>query len=439
MAILENFEEINMTVKIALLGFGTVASGVPFLLKENGEKIVQSAHSEIEVAKVLVKDEDEKNRLLAAGNDFNFVTNVDDILADKDVTIVVELMGRIEPAKTFITRALEAGKHVVTANKDLLAVHGAELLEIAKEHNVALYYEAAVAGGIPILRTLANSLASDKITRVLGVVNGTSNFMMTKMVEEGWSYDDALAEAQRLGFAESDPTNDVDGIDAAYKMVILSQFAFGMKVAFDDVAHKGIRNITPEDVAVAQDLGYVVKLVGSIEETPSGIAAEVTPTFLPKAHPLASVNGVMNAVFVESIGIGESMYYGPGAGQKPTATSVVADIVRIVRRLNDGTIGKDFNEYSRELVLANPEDVKANYYFSILAPDSKGQVLKLAEIFNAQDISFKQILQDGKEGDKARVVIITHKINKAQLENVSAELGKASEFDLLNTFKVLGE
>lgn len=439
MAILENFEETNMTVKIALLGFGTVASGVPFLLKENGEKINQSAHSEIEVAKVLVKDEDEKNRLLAAGNDFNFVTNVDDILSDQDITIVVELMGRIEPAKTFITRALEAGKHVVTANKDLLAVHGAELLEIAKEHNVALYYEAAVAGGIPILRTLANSLASDKITRVLGVVNGTSNFMMTKMVEEGWSYDDALAEAQRLGFAESDPTNDVDGIDAAYKMVILSQFAFGMKVSFDDVAHKGIRNITPEDVAVAQDLGYVVKLVGSIEETPSGIAAEVTPTFLPEAHPLASVNGVMNAVFVESIGIGESMYYGPGAGQKPTATSVVADIVRIVRRLNDRTIGKDFNEYSRDLVLANPEDVKANYYFSILAPDSKGQVLKLAEIFNAQDISFKQILQDGKEGDKARVVIITHKINKAQLENVSAELKKVSEFDLLNTFKVLGE
>ena len=387
----------------------------------------------------MVKDEDEKNRLLAAGKDFNFVTNVDDILSDQDITIVVELMGRIEPAKTFITRALEAGKHVVTANKDLLAVHGAELLEIAKANKVALYYEAAVAGGIPILRTLANSLASDKITRVLGVVNGTSNFMMTKMVEEGWSYDDALAEAQRLGFAESDPTNDVDGIDAAYKMVILSQFAFGMKVAFDDVAHKGIRNITPEDVAVAQDLGYVVKLVGSIEETPSGIAAEVTPTFLPKAHPLASVNGVMNAVFVESIGIGESMYYGPGAGQKPTATSVVADIVRIVRRLNDGTIGKDFNEYSRDLVLANPEDVKANYYFSILAPDSKGQVLKLAEIFNAQEISFKQILQDGKDGDKARVVIITHKINKSQLENVSAELKNVSEFDLLNTFKVLGE
>ncbi|EGD36323.1 homoserine dehydrogenase, partial [Streptococcus sanguinis SK150] len=435
----EIFKECFMSIKIALLGFGTVASGVPFLLKENREKIVQAAHSEIEVAKVLVKDDAEKDRLLAAGNDFNFVTNVEEILKDPEITIVVELMGRIEPAKTFITRALEAGKHVVTANKDLLAVHGAELLEIAQKQNVALYYEAAVAGGIPILRTLVNSLASDKITRILGVVNGTSNFMMTKMVEEGWSYEDALAEAQRLGFAESDPTNDVDGIDAAYKMVILSQFAFGMNVKFEDVGHQGIRHITPEDVAVAQDLGYVVKLVGSIEETPSGIAAEVAPTFLPKAHPLASVNGVMNAVFVESIGIGESMYYGPGAGQKPTATSVVADIVRISRRLNDGTVGKAFNEFSRELVLAKPEDVKSSYYFSILAPDSKGQVLHLAEIFNAEDISFKQILQEGTDGEKASVVIITHAVSKTQLENVTAKLKEVAEFDLLNTFKVLGD
>jgi len=413
-------------MKIAILGYGTVGSGVYDIIT-NGKT---EELDKIEVKSVFARSRD---KMHLATDDIN------EILNDEEISIVVECLGGLNPAYDFIKRSLENGKHVVTANKDLLAVHGAELLEIAQANKVALYYEAAVAGGIPILRTLANSLASDKITRVLGVVNGTSNFMMTKMVEEGWSYDDALAEAQRLGFAESDPTNDVDGIDAAYKMVILSQFAFGMKVAFDDVAHKGIRNITPEDVAVAQELGYVVKLVGSIEETPSGIAAEVTPTFLPKAHPLASVNGVMNAVFVESIGIGESMYYGPGAGQKPTATSVVADIVRIVRRLNDGTIGKDFNEYNRALVLANPEDVKANYYFSILAPDSKGQVLKLAEIFNAQDISFKQILQDGKEGDMARVVIITHKINKAQLENVSAELKKVSEFDLLNTFKVLGE
>ena len=428
-----------MSVKIALLGFGTVASGVPFLLKENGDKIFQAAQSEIEVAKVLVKDEEEKARLLAAGNDFNFVTNIDQIIEDAEVSIVVELMGRIEPAKTFITRALQAGKHVVTANKDLLAVHGAELIAIAKEHGVALYYEAAVAGGIPILRTLVNSLAADKVTRVLGVVNGTSNFMMTKMVEEGWSYEDALAKAQELGYAESDPTNDVDGIDAAYKMVILSQFAFGMNVQFDQVGHKGIRNITPEDVAVAQSLGYVIKLVGSTEETPSGLSAEVTPTFLPKAHPLAGVNGVMNAVYVESIGIGESMYYGPGAGQKPTATSVVADIIRIVRRLNEGTIGKAFNEYSRPVQLAKPEDVKSDYYFSIQTPDMKGQLLKLAQIFNQEDVSFKQVLQAGAKDSVARVVIITHQLNQTQLHHIIEKIDAEADFTLLNTFKVLGE
>ena len=428
-----------MSVKIALLGFGTVASGVPFLLKENHEKISQAAQSEIEVAKVLVKDEEEKARLLAAGHDYNFVTNVDEIIEDKDIAIVVELMGRIEPAKTFITRALQAGKHVVTANKDLLAVHGAELIAISKEHGVALYYEAAVAGGIPILRTLVNSLAADKVTRVLGVVNGTSNFMMTKMVEEGWSYEDALAKAQELGYAESDPTNDVDGIDAAYKMVILSQFAFGMNVQFDQVGHKGIRNITPEDVAVAQSLGYVIKLVGSIEETPSGLSAEVTPTFLPKAHPLAGVNGVMNAVYVESIGIGESMYYGPGAGQKPTATSVVADIIRIVRRLNEGTIGKAFNEYSRPVQLAKPEDVKSDYYFSIQTPDMKGQLLKLAQIFNQEDVSFKQVLQAGAKDSVARVVIITHQLNQTQLHHIIEKIDAEADFTLLNTFKVLGE
>ena len=428
-----------MSVKIALLGFGTVASGVPFLLKENHEKISQAAQSEIEVAKVLVKDEEEKARLLAAGHDYNFVTNVDEIIEDKDIAIVVELMGRIEPAKTFITRALQAGKHVVTANKDLLAVHGAELIAIAKEHGVALYYEAAVAGGIPILRTLVNSLAADKVTRVLGVVNGTSNFMMTKMVEEGWSYEDALAKAQELGYAESDPTNDVDGIDAAYKMVILSQFAFGMNVQFDQVGHKGIRNITPEDVAVAQSLGYVIKLVGSIEETPSGLSAEVTPTFLPKAHPLAGVNGVMNAVYVESIGIGESMYYGPGAGQKPTATSVVADIIRIVRRLNEGTIGKAFNEYSRPVQLAKPEDVKSDYYFSIQTPGMKGQLLKLAQIFNQEDVSFKQVLQAGAKDSVARVVIITHQLNQTQLHHIIEKIDAEADFTLLNTFKVLGE
>ena len=229
-----------MSIKIGLLGFGTVASGIPFLLKESGEKVLAASRDQLEIAKVLVKVTRKKNRLIAAGNDYNFVTNVDEILNDEEIQIVVELMGRIEPARTFITKALEAGKNVVSANKDLIATHGKELISLAQDKGVAFYYEAAVAGGIPILRTLANSLTSDKVTRILGVLNGTSNFMMTKMVDEGWSYEDALKTAQELGYAESDPTNDVEGIDAAYKAVILSQFGFGATIDFDDVTHKGI-------------------------------------------------------------------------------------------------------------------------------------------------------------------------------------------------------
>ncbi|MGF0111453.1 homoserine dehydrogenase [Streptococcus sp. SGI.013] len=428
-----------MAIKIGLLGFGTVASGIPFLLEENKDKIVAASKETLEIAKVLVKDEAEKDRLLSAGNHYNFVTNVDEILSDPEITIVVELMGRIEPAKTFITKALESKKHVVSANKDLIAVHGSELIALANKQGVAFYYEAAVAGGIPILRTLANSLTSDKVTRILGVLNGTSNFMMTKMVDEGWTYEDALKTAQELGYAESDPTNDVEGIDAAYKAVILSQFGFGMAIDFDAVSHKGISTITPDDVAVAQQLGYVIKLVGDIQETESGISAEVSPTFLPKDHPLASVNGVMNAVFVESIGIGESMYYGPGAGQKPTATSVVADIVRIARRLSDGNIGKSFNEYSRPAVLANPEDVKSDYYFSIITPDQQGQILRLAEIFNQENASFKQILQQKSNGKEAQVVIVTHRLSKTQLAAITEKLKSDADFKLLNSFKVLGK
>ena len=426
-----------MSIKIGLLGFGTVASGIPFLLKENGEKVFAASRDQLEIAKVLVKDDEEKDRLIAAGNDYNFVTNVDEILNDEEIQIVVELMGRIEPARTFITKALEAGKNVVSANKDLIATHGKELIALAQDKGVAFYYEAAVAGGIPILSTLANSLTSDKVTRILGVLNGTSNFMMTKMVDEGWSYEDALKTAQELGYAESDPTNDVEGYDAAYKAVILSQFGFGATIDFDDVSHKGITNISTDDVAVAQELGYVIKLVGDVREVESGISAEVSPTFLPKNHPLASVNDVMNAVFVESIGICESMYYGPGAGQKPTATSVLADIIRIARRLSDGNVGKPFNEFRRDLPLANPADVKSNYYFALDTPDEKGKILHLSEIFNSEDISFEQVLQQKANGTTARIVVITHAMSKTQLKAVTEKLEAAEDFTVVNTLKVL--
>lgn len=426
-----------MTVNIALLGFGTVASGIPFLLQENGDKISAAAGTKIRVAKILVRDEAEKQALLAQGHDYEFVTDVSDILTDASIGIVVELMGRIEPAKTFITQALQAKKHVVTANKDLLAVHGSDLLKVAADHGVALYYEAAVAGGIPILRTLAQSYTADKITKILGVVNGTSNFMMTKMVDEGWTYDEALAEASRLGYAESDPTNDVDGIDAAYKMVILSQFAFGMTIKYEDVRHEGIRHITPEDVTLAQKLGFVIKLVGEIVERPTGIYAEVVPTFLPKHHQLATVKGVMNAVFVESIGIGEAMYYGPGAGQKPTATSVMADIIQLAMSLSEGYPAPPFNTFVRETVYASKADLVDKYYFAIETEDKTGQLLKLAELFHAENVSFEQVFQEAIGDNLANIAIISHKMDLNQFDSLVDKIGQLDGFTLRNTIKVI--
>ena len=426
-----------MTINIALLGFGTVASGIPFLLQENGEKITSEAGTEIQIAKVLVRDDAEKDALLAKGHDFNFVTDISAILNDDTVDIVIELMGRIEPAKTFITQALQAKKHVVTANKDLLAVHGTDLLKVAKDNGVVLYYEAAVAGGIPILRTLANSYTADKITKILGVVNGTSNFMMTKMVDEGWTYDEALAEASRLGYAESDPTNDVDGIDAAYKMVILSQFAFGMTIKFEDVRHEGIRHITPEDVKLAQKLGFVIKLVGEIVERHSGIYAEVVPTFLPKNHQLATVNGVMNAVFVESIGINEAMFYGPGAGQKPTATSVVADVIELAKGINKGDVLPAFNTFTRETVYATKEDLVDKYYFAIETEDKAGQLLHLAELFHAENVSFEQVFQENIGDNRASIAIISHKMDLNQFDSLVEKISALNGFTLRNTIKVI--
>ncbi|MBR2763829.1 MAG: homoserine dehydrogenase [Pseudolactococcus laudensis] len=426
-----------MTINIALLGFGTVASGIPFLLKENGEKITAQAGTDIQIAKVLVRDDAEKQALLAQGHQYEFVTDITAILNDDTIDIVIELMGRIEPAKTFITQALQAKKHVVTANKDLLAVHGSDLLKVATDNGVVLYYEAAVAGGIPILRTLANSYTADKITKILGVVNGTSNFMMTKMVDEGWTYDEALAEASRLGYAESDPTNDVDGIDAAYKMVILSQFAFGMTIKFEDVRHEGIRNITPEDVKLAQKLGFVIKLVGEIVERPSGIYAEVVPTFLPKNHQLATVNGVMNAVFVESIGINEAMFYGPGAGQKPTATSVVADVIELAKGIDKGEVLPAFNTFTRETVYATKEDLVDKYYFAIETEDKAGQLLHLAELFHAENVSFEQVFQENIGDDRASIAIISHKMDLNQFDSLVEKISNLEGFTLRNTIKVI--
>ncbi|HEL0557975.1 TPA: homoserine dehydrogenase [Streptococcus equi subsp. zooepidemicus] len=426
-----------MSVKIALLGFGTVASGIPLLLENNSSKIRAVVGDDLVIAKVLVRDEITKKHLLDQGYSYQFVTSIDDIVDDESIDMVVELMGRIEPAKTFISRALSAGKPVVTANKDLIALYGGDLLTLAAKHQVALYYEAAVAGGIPILRALADSFTSDKLTRLLGVLNGTTNFMLTKMIDEGWTYEMALQKAQELGYAESDPTNDVKGIDAAYKVAILSQFAFGVTIDFEAISYSGIDKVRVEDVTVAQKLGYVIKLVGLLEETASGLNAEVSPVFLPKTHPLAAVDGVMNAVYIESIGVGQAMFYGPGAGQMPTATAVVADMIQTACTLRDHTVSV-FNRFATEARLAKPEDIVSSYYFAIQAANKAGQLLELTRLCDVCGIRVEQLLSDEIDSDRLDFVMITHEMSKKELACFTTLLQDHQDFHMLNTFKILG-
>ena len=261
--------------------------------------------------------------------------------------------------------------------------------------------------------------------------------MLTKMVTEKQSYEDALAQAQALGFAESDPSNDVDGIDAAYKVVILTQFAFGMNINLANIDTRGIRGLASEDIEMAQQLGYIIKLIGSSEMKAGSVSAEVGPVLVPKRHPLAAVQNEMNAVFVDSSGVGESMYYGPGAGAKPTATSIVSDLISIAKNIRLGTNGAMFNSYSSETKLTPDEDILSKYYFSVEVPDKMGQFLSLTQIVTNAGVSFDQLIQQQSDGERARIVAITHEMTKAQMKQVTKKIAAVEEFKLLATFKVL--
>ncbi|HGD4538608.1 TPA: homoserine dehydrogenase [Streptococcus agalactiae] len=426
-----------MTIKIALLGFGTVAKGIPYLLKENQHKLLSLEGEDIVIDKVLVRDNESRQRFINQGFTYNFVTEINTILQDPQIDIVVELMGGIEPAKTYLSQALGFGKHIVTANKDLIALHGKELMDLADARGLALFYEGAVAGGIPILRTLSHSFASDKMTRLLGILNGTSNFMLTKMFEEGWSYEQALKKAQELGYAESDPTNDVEGIDTAYKATILSQFGFGMPIDFDDVNYKGISSIRSEDVEVAQEMGFAIKLVADLRETPTGISVDVSPTLISQKHPLAAVNHVMNAVFIESIGIGQSLFYGPGAGQNPTATSVLADIIDISRSIRSQIKIKPMNTYHCPCRLSMQSDIFNEYYLAISLRNAEDSDT-LGRYFEQENIGLKNVIEKSLGDKQQEIYVLTDEVSQEKITQFIEEFPESGVIQLINVFKVIG-
>jgi len=399
------------TIKIALLGAGTVGSGVVRTLAMNVDTITGRSGTHIEIAKILVRDA-KKHRPEAEG--IALTDNFDEILNDTEISVVVEVMGGLTPAKDYMLRAMAAGKHVVTANKDVIAEHLAELYAAADENNVDFLYEASVGGGIPIIKPLKECLTANSISEIMGVVNGTTNYMLTKMTEKHVSYDAVLRRAQEKGYAEANPSADVDGLDAARKAAILASLAFDTVIGFEDVSVEGISHITEDDIEYGLNLGYVIKLLAVGRNTEEGIDVRVHPVFLPKTHPLASVNGVFNAIFVRGNVLGDAMFYGRGAGSLPTASAVVADIIEIARDIVSGTTGRMKYKIGERKKLCPVEKTKSSYYLRLVVADEPGVLGEIATTFGRAGVSLKSVIQARwTETGDAEIVAVTHVVTHA--------------------------
>ena len=399
------------TIKIALLGAGTVGSGVIQALSMNADIIAGRSGAYIEIKKILVRDAKKQRPKV---NGILLTDNFDEILDDEEISIVVEVMGGLSPARDYMLRSMVAGKHVVTANKDVIAQHLSELYTAANENTVDFLYEASVGGGIPIIKPLKECLTANKISEIMGVINGTTNYMLTKMTEKHISYDAVLRRAQEKGYAEANPSADVDGLDAARKAAILASLAFDTVIEFEDVSVEGISHITEDDIEYGLNLGYVIKLLAVGRNTDDGIDVRVHPVFLPKTHPLASVNGVFNAVFVRGDVIGDAMFYGRGAGALPTASAVVADIIEVVRDIVSGTTGRMKYRIGERKKLCPVEKTRSSYYLRLVVADEPGVLGEIATTFGRAKVSLKSVIQARwtEDGD-AEIVAVTHVVTHA--------------------------
>jgi len=402
------------TIQAALLGAGTVGGGVYKLLRRRKDEMVSKLGAELAISRVLVRDAAKPR----PGIPSELLTdNFDDILNDPDIDIVIELMGGIDPAKRYIEAALAAGKHVVTANKDLLAEHGFALAELAAARGLDLRFEASVAGGIPILTPLMTCLEGNDITEVMGIVNGTTNFILTKMTNEGMDFDDALKEAQALGFAEADPTADVEGLDAARKVAILASLAFHSKVTFGDVPAVGITKIRAKDISYAKEMGYVIKLIGIARNTDGEIEVGVSPMMIPRRHPLASVNDSFNAVFVHGDALDDAMFQGRGAGEFPTASAVMGDLIAVSRDILAGCNGRvRLNPY-KGLPLQERGRAEHRFFLRLKVEDRPGILASVAGVLGNNDVGISQVIQKQRTGDAAEIVVITDRVQTRHMED----------------------
>ncbi|QXC63191.1 homoserine dehydrogenase [Aquihabitans sp. G128] len=428
-------------VKVGVLGCGNVGAALVQLIEERGDEIAARTGIRLEVAKVAVRSLTRKRPIHL--DESVLTREAAEVVADPDIDVVVEAIGGIEPARELILAALGSGKPVVTANKELLANHGAELFKAASAGEVDLLFEAAVAGGIPILRPLRESLVGEDVRRIMGIVNGTTNFILTRMSEEGTSYAAALTEAQQLGYAERDPTADVEGYDAGAKAAILASIAFGAKVVAGDVYHEGISNISATDIGFAARLGYVIKLLAVAElvsvegDGPDEVAVRVHPAMVPVSHPLAGVRDSFNAVFVEGAAVGDLMFYGRGAGGAPTGSAVLGDLVDAAVNLRKGTHA-DLLALTRRPIRPIDE-LRSSYYVNLDVVDRPGVLRAVAEAFERHGVSIRSLEQEGV-GEHARLIFITHRAREADVQGTLDDLrGLDVIHDITSVLRVVGD
>lgn len=403
-------------IKIGIMGMGTVGSGVYKVIEQEGDYIAHKENLRLSVKKVLALDysipipEEKKT------------SKLEDLTQDPEISIIVEVMGGIEPAKTFITQALRAGKSVVSANKELIAQYWPELEKEAKAAGVGLYFEASVGGGIPILRAVTDSLQANTINSVYGIINGTTNYILTKMTDQGKEYEEVLKEAQELGYAEANPTSDVDGFDSMYKLSILASMAFHVRLPIDHIYREGIRNVTKEDIATAKELGKEVKLLAIGKRKGELVQLRVHPTMIPKEHPLANVKDSFNAILLNGSAVGDVMFYGRGAGDLPTASAIVSDVV-VAAQTKEPRYVTFLNDQQRiSPTLCFDEDWATGFYIRIKVADKPGVLAAITKIFGDEKVSISSVLQKGTEGGYASIVFVTHLAKEKAMKRALKEI-----------------
>lgn len=402
-------------VKIALLGLGNVGQGVWKILSGNKNEIIMKCGYDIEVCKILVRNMD-KPRGVKVPKEI-LTTDIEDILRDEDIKIVVELMGGAEPAREYMLRAMKSKKHVVTANKLVLATQGEELFKTAEREGILFYYEASVGGGIPIIREINESLTANKIEKLVGIINGTTNYILTKMTQEGMDFDVALKEAQEKGYAEADPTSDVEGYDAAYKLAIMASLSFGTKVDYEYIFREGISRIEAVDIEYANKFGYVIKLLAVGKEKGNKLELRVHPAMVPKNHPIANVNDSFNAIFIKGNAVGDLMLYGRGAGDLPTGSAVVGDIISILRNNVDLSAAASIKNNQEPKKIQNSSENISGYYIRLDVKDQPGILGEVAAVLGKNDISVLSISQNVKSKDSASMVFMTHETMEGNINN----------------------